>query len=97
MFYSICHGNILPNLSFVEVSIDYNLRSQPQGVVPFPRTESWKMNSCYYATLLWNTIPEEVRNKSNSREFKVAYKKNLFILCIITPMQFIAQYFTNLP
>ena len=79
MFYNIRHGNVLPMFNFEDVSIAYNLRLQPQVLVTFPRTDSLKMSFRYCAKLLWNAIAEEVRNKSGSREFTVAYK-NLLLL-----------------
>ena len=79
LFFNIRHMGYLPMLYFEYVEPTHNLRAQPELLVPFPRTDAMKINFHYCVTIIWNTIPIEIKNNTDLLRFKVAYKRHLLL------------------
>ena len=45
-------------------------------VVPFPRTEAIRGNFEHQSVVVWNSIPETIRNLGSTQKFKKALIKN---------------------
>ena len=70
-YWSAVWGNIFTNTSNVH---SHNLRnSELNYYVPRPRTESAKGSLHYRGSVLWNTIPSEIRKPPSLNVFKTSF------------------------
>ena len=55
---------------------NYNTRFSANDClyVPIPKTEYFKKSLTYYGVILWNDIPQFIRNADNLSDFKTKYK-----------------------
>jgi hypothetical protein len=54
----------------------YNLRNSEMRLnLPKPRTNYLKRSFCYSGALLWNSLPQEIRNLQTQAKFKKAVNK----------------------
>ena len=60
--------NIYSNI-FIRTSHNFNLRSQPNLLIP-----SVIKNSLYFGSLMWNSLPIDIRNSESLVVFKAKIK-----------------------
>ena len=71
----------MKDLFHVNVSAYDNLRSSSYNnlQVPFPRTETFKKSLTYSGPLLWNSLPESVKNSNSVKNFKHLCSREVMI------------------
>ena len=77
LYYNIRNSGYLPSLAFSHKVNLYNYRSANELIVPFPRTNVYRMHYSFLIPKIWNSIPISVRNERDVNKFKSAYKKKL--------------------
>ena len=77
IYYNIRHNGYLPSIAFSHKIKLYNYRSEIELIVPFPRTNVFRMHYLFLIPKIWNTIPISVRNERNVSKFRPAYKNKL--------------------
>ena len=73
ILFKILKGNMPPYLKslFSVCATEYNFRNIKLNL-PKPRTNCLKRSLCYNGALLWNSLPQEVRNTQFFSQFKKA-------------------------
>ena len=66
--------------SFVENQPSYNTRNPDTLNVPFPRTNTIKINFLYQIPIHWNNLDGTIRNAASLNSFKNKLKKQLISL-----------------
>ena len=70
--------------------------------VPKPNIELYRQSFKYRAAVLWNDLPQDIKNAPNIDEFKYLYKKHFFdkccdctwSVCVYTYADFLYTHFT---
>ena len=76
-YYNNTRSQHLPPLRFMDSQSSYDFRVTTTLVVPFPRTLVVKSHFSYQIPMVWNSIPETIKNEPFVSKFKVAYKRFL--------------------
>ena len=75
LMFKILKGNAPSYLKslFSVRTLDYDVRNNRSKLnIPKPRTNYLKRSICYSGALLWNNLPQEIRNLPNLSQFKRA-------------------------
>ena len=69
-------NTFINNFSAASSVHNYNTRFSANNClyVPRPKTEYLKKSLTYYGVILWNDIPQFIRNADNLSDFKTKYK-----------------------
>ena len=75
LMFKILKGNARSYLKslFSVRTLEYDFRNNRSKLnIPKPRTNYLKRSICYSGALLWNNLPQEIRNLPNLSQFKRA-------------------------
>ena len=85
LVFKVLKGNVPSYLKslFSVRTLEYDVRNNRSKLhIPKPRTNYLKRSICYSGALLWNNLPQEIRNLPNLSQFKRAtndYYVDIFI------------------
>ena len=66
-----------------EKNINYNLRSQPDFVIPHVKTVYQGSNSVrYFGPIIWSLVPKEIKNYDTLASFDTLLKLDKETLCL---------------
>ena len=104
-----CINEVAPIRLINEVIITADVHSYPTRAaqhadvqVPKPNIELYRQSFKYRAAVLWNDLPQDIKNAPNIDEFKYLYKKHFsdkccdctWIVCVYTYADFLYTHFT---
>ena len=77
---------LIDKFSYISDRNPYSLRDAANGdlVVPKPKTELYKKSFAYSGSVIWNKLPNLIRNSSSVKSFKDNMMKNILQETVIT-------------